>query len=170
MAKKDKKKDKKAEAAMPPFPGVTPPWDTDEVKAKRKAKAKEFAAGMKSFMEKTVEMQKASADGAKDQYDQVFAYMMGLQDGFAAALPEEIPAILGLPTCPVSPKDVAAAVKEFEEMANEYFVKQMDSRVDFFFQTKQKAVDMIPEPPAEEEAAEDEAAEEAPAEEEEKAE
>ena len=163
MAKKDKKKDKKAEAA---FPGMTPPWDNKDAKKKAKAQAKEFASGMKSFMEKTVEMQKASTDGAKDQYDQVFAYMMGLQDGLAAALPDEIPAILGLPALPVSPKDVAAAVKEFEEMANEYFVKQMDSRVDFFFQTKQKAVDMIPEPPAEEEAAEDEAAEEAPAEEE----
>ena len=164
--KKDKKKDKKAEAAMPPFPGVTPPWDTDEVKAKRKAKAKEFAAGMKSFMEKTADMQKASADGVKEQYDQFFAYMMGLQDGIAATLPDDVPTILGMPAFAVSPKDVAAALKEFQEMTNEYLVKQMDSRVDFFFQTKQKAVDMIPEPPAEEEAAEDEAAEEAPAEEE----
>lgn len=167
MAKKDKK-DKKAEAV---FPGMTPPWDNKEAKKKAKAQAKEFAAGMKSFMEKTVEMQKASADGAKDQYDQVFAYMMGLQDGLAAALPEEVPAILGLPALPVSPKDVAAAVKEFEELANEYFVKQMDSRVDFFFESKQKAVDMIPEPAAEEEAAEEEApAEEEKAEDEEKAE
>ena len=168
MAKKDKK-DKKAEAA---FPGMTPPWDTKEAKKKRKAKAKEFAAGMKSFMEKTADMQKASADGVKEQYDQFFAYMMGLQDGIAATLPDDVPTILGMPAFAVSPKDVAAALKEFQEMTNEYLVKQMDSRVDFFFQTQQKAVDMIPEPPAEEEAAEDEAepAEEEAAEDEEKAE
>lgn len=163
MAKKDKKKDKKAEAAMPPFPGMTPPWDTEENKKKRKAKAKELATNMKAFMEKTVDMKKASADGAKDQYDQFFAYMMGVQDGIAASLPDELPAILGLPAPAVSPKDVAQALKEFQEMANDYFVQQMDSRVDFLFQAQQKAVDMIPEPPAEEEAAEDEAADEAEA-------
>ena len=170
--KKDKKKDKNAEAAMPPFPGVTPPWDTDEIKAKRKAKAKEFATNMKTFMEKTVDMKKASADGVKEQYDQFFAYLMGLQDGIAATLPDELPAILGLPAPAISPKDMAAALKEFQEMANDHFVQQMDSRVDFIFQSQQKAVDMIPEPPAEEEAAEDEAesTEEEAAEDEEKAE
>ena len=161
MAKKDKKKDKKAETAMPPFPGMTPPWENEDVKAKRKAKAKEFAANMKSFIEKTTDMKKASADGAKEQYDQFFAYLMGLQDGIAATLPDELPAILGLPAPAVSPKDMAAALKEFQEMANDHFVQQMDSRVDFLFQTQQKAVDMIPEPPAEEEAAEDAPAEEA---------
>ena len=55
------------------------------------------------------------------------------------------------------------SVKEFQEMTNNFFVDQADTKADFVVQSQQKAVEMIPQAPAaEEEAAEEteEAAEE----------
>ena len=109
---------------------------------------------MKSFLNNSIEMQKASADSAKEQFNQLFAYTMGLHDGLATILPGKLPTIPGLPIDPVSPKDLVMYAKEIQELANEHFVKQMDSQVDFFIVAQQKTVEMIPELPDEEEVAE----------------
>ena len=165
MAKKNKK-NKDVQAPM--FPGMFPPvipfpmpvnGDQDEAKAK----AKEFKANAKDVWEKSFDMRKASVDSTKDQFGQFFAYMMDLQDGFIETVPEQLPAIPGLPELPLSPKAFMKACKEYEEMINDYLIKQVDSCVEFVFASEQKAVEMIPQAPAaEEEAAEEteEAAEE----------
>ena len=104
-------------------------------------------------------MRKASADSVKSQFDQFYAYMMEMQDSFAESLPEQLPTAPGMPEPPVTPKAVMKAFKEFEALFNEYIVSQMDARVDFIFQSQQKAIDMIPDAPKDDEA---EAAEDAP--------
>lgn len=163
MAKK-KSGDKKAPTFMPIFPGMMPPWNGKGDKSldtKATAGAKKLSSDMKSFLNNSIEMQKASADSAKEQFNQLFAYTMGLHDGLATILPGKLPTIPGLPIDPVSPKDLVMYAKEIQELANEHFVKQMDSQVDFFIVAQQKTVEMIPELPDEEEieeAAEEEAA------------
>ena len=140
---------------MPPMPNNFPmPGSENAQNAKESAKAKagELAAGMKSILEKNLDMGKAFQDTSKDQYDQFFAYIMDMEDGFAETLPEELPALFGLPVPPVSPKGIAKTVKEFQEMANEHFTEQASSAADFFFDAQQKAVDMVPDAPKAEEA------------------
>ena len=140
---------------MPPMPAAFP-WNgnekAQEAKESAKAKAGELAGGMKSVWEKNLDMGKATVDTTKDQYAQLFAYFMDMEDGFAEMLPEELPALFGLPVPPVSPKGIAKTVKEFQEMANDHFIEQADSCADFFFDAQQKAVDMVPDAPKAEEA------------------
>lgn len=155
MAKKSE--NKKAPTFMPMFPGMMPPWNGKGEKsrdAKPMVGAKKLSSDMKSFLNNSIEMQKASANSAKEQFNQLFAYTMGLHDGLATILPGKLPTIPGLPIDPVSPKDLVLYAKEIQELANEHFVKQMDSQVDFFIVAQQKTVEMIPELPDEEEVAE----------------
>ena len=170
MAKKDKK-NKKANFPMPPFPPMpfpvpVPPMDMSAGDPQKEVmgKAMELTAGAKAAWGKALEMKKATADSSKDQFAQFFAYMMEMQDGFAETLPEQLPTLPGMPEVPVSPKALMKALKEFEEMANDYFIKQIDSCIAFRFEVQEKAMEKIPEAQeaAEgEEAAADEAAEEA---------
>lgn len=148
-------KKKNNAAKMPPFPPMVLPipapfFNGDQEEAK--AKAKEFKASAKDAWEKSFDMRKSSADGAKEQFDQFFAYILDMQDGFIGTLPEQLPAIPGLPECPVSPKGIAKAAKEFEIMFNDYMVKQVEACVAFAFDAEQKAVEMVPAAPAEEQA------------------
>ena len=143
---------------IPPMPGFPGAPNGNGGQEDVKAKAQEIGSNVKSALEKNIDMGKATVDSSKDQANQFFSYMMDMQDGFAASLPDQLPAIPGLPPIPVSPKGVVETLKEFEEMANEHFVEQADSTVDFFFEAQQMALDMIPDPV---EAAEAEAAAEA---------
>ena len=152
MAKKSE--NKKTPTFMPMFPGMMPPWNGKGDKGrdtKATAETKKLSSDMKSFLNNSIEMQKASADSAKEQFNQLFAYTMGLHDGLATILPGKLPTIPGLPIDPVSPKDLVMYAKEIQELANEHFVKQMDSQVDFFIMAQQKTVEMIPELPDEDE-------------------
>ena len=144
---------------MPPMPGFPMGGNANDVKEDAKAKAQGFASTAKTTWGKAADMHKSSIDASKDQFGQFFSYMMDMQDGFADSLPEQLPTIPGMPEVPVSPKAVMKSIKEFEEMANQHFVEQTDSCVDFFFETQQKAMDMIPDAPqaADEEAVEVEA-------------
>ena len=134
---------------MPPIPPVPPmpvfPMgeNADAGKENVKAKAQEFKSNAKATWEKAADMRKSSIDASKDQFGQLFSYMMDMQDGFVEALPEQIPTIPGMPEIPVSPKAIMKAIKEFEEMANKFFVEQADSYLDFLFESEQKAMDMI---------------------------
>ncbi len=150
---------------MPPMPPIPPmpssfPWgfnaNNGQQQQNPNAKTQEFTAGVKSFWEKNVDMQKATMDSTKEQFNQFFAYMMDVQDSFAASLPEQLPAVLpGIPVPPVSPKGIANALKEFEVLANDHIVEQADSCVDFFIQGQQKAITMIPDAPQAAETAEE---------------
>ena len=97
---------------------------------------------LKSFWEKGIEQQKSSKNAAKDQFEQFFGYSQDFLDDFADYLPDELP---WLPSWAKAPKSFRKAAKEWEEMANEYFVAQMDSLTDFFIKSQEKACSQIPE-------------------------
>ena len=90
-------------------------------------------------------MQKSSIENSKDQWNQVYDYMMSMQDTFTESLPDELPALPGilgqLPV--VSPKEFMKDLKEFQEMAKEYFVKQADSIVDVSIKSQEKVCDKV---------------------------
>ncbi len=116
-------------------------WDT--VQKKSKKKAKEFSAEIKSFWEKGIDLQKSSLDKSKDQYDQFFDSMQDAMDSFAEALPEDLPWML---PCFASPKSFRKQMKEWEQMANDYFKEQADTFADFAIKSQEKACEQIPEP------------------------
>ncbi len=166
MAKKDKK-NKKANFPMPPFPPMpfpvpVPPMDMSAGDPQKEVmgKAMELTAGAKAAWGKALEMKKATADSSKDQFAQFFAYMMEMQDGFAETLPEQLPTIPGMPELPVSPKGLVKVLQEYEEMTNDYLVKQVESCIAFYFEVQEKAMEKIPEAPQQAEG-EAEAADEA---------
>ena len=108
----------------------------------------DFMPGMKSFWEQTIEMQKSSIDGSRDQWKQFFNYMMEMHENFEEFMPEELPAMPGMPFAqmfPMSPKSFAKKMKEFQEMANEHFMEQADSMTDFFIKGQKKACEMFPQ-------------------------
>ena len=132
MSKKTKKK-----AGFPMFPGMMFPmpdasdWDWNWNKS-----------DMKSFWEKNIEQQKSSKDASKNQFDQSFEYFQDMLDSFAETLPEELP---WMPSWAKSPTSFRKTMKEWEEMANEYFVEQADLWTDFFIKSQEKACAQIPE-------------------------
>ena len=142
---------------LPPMPGAFPwSWNGSSQRGSRGDKAQELSSNMKSFWEKSIDMQQSSFDSSKDQYGQFFTSMMDLRDSFAESLPDQMPTIPGMPPLPISPKSFMKSMKEWEEMLNEYFVEQTDSWTDFYIQSARKACGMLPEGPdeSEEEAAE----------------
>ena len=68
--------------------------------------------------------------------------MSDMLDSFADALPEELP---WLPPCFQVPKSVRKEMKEWEQMANEFFVQVADSVTDFAIKGQEKACAKIPE-------------------------
>ena len=141
--------EKKAEnGSWPVFP--MPKWDIpdwnwgdwDGNKEKAKEKFDSFKADMKSFWEKGIDLQKSSIDKSKEQYDQFFANFQEMMDDFADSLPEELPL---MPPCFDSPKAFRKAMKEWEEMVNDYFKEQADLRADFAIKGQEKACEQIPE-------------------------
>ncbi|MBO7675842.1 MAG: hypothetical protein J6S63_12680 [Atopobiaceae bacterium] len=136
---------------MAPMPFMFPmagamPWGMDEEADKgAKALAKDFDSNMRSFWEKTIDMQKSSIDASRDQYNQFFSYMMDMQDNFAESLPDEAFSFMGLPPFPISPKAFMGYLKDFEEIANAHFVEQANACTDFFIQGQQKACDIAGE-------------------------
>ena len=120
-------------------------WDWDSQKEKVDEKSQEFKADFKTYWEKAIDIQKSSIDSSKDQFDQFFEYMMGMQDDFVEFFPEELP---WMPSWVKPPKEVRKAMKEFQKMANEYFVAQNDSWADFWIECQEKACAQIPDAPA----------------------
>lgn len=126
---------------LPPIPGA--PWNSDEdAEDSPKKKAKKLRSDVQTAWEKSIDMQKSSIDSSKKQYGEFFDYFTGMMDDFADALPEELPF---MPPCFASPKDVRKSMKEFEAMANEHFITQMDNMTDFFLQSQEKACENLPE-------------------------
>lgn len=101
----------------------------------------DFNSGLIKFWKQTIEAQKASLEGTRDQWNQFFEYNMDMWDTFAEFLPDEVPVLPGLPT--VSPKNVVKRVKKFQEMANEHIQQQADTAVDFAIKGQEQACDMV---------------------------
>ncbi len=133
MSKKDKKK-----AGFPMFPMPDPSdWDWDW----------DFDWGwdmsdFKSFWGKGIDQQKSSKDAAKDQFEQFFDFFQDTMDDFVEFLPEELP---WAPSWAKPPKEVRKAVKEWEKMANDFFVEQADLVTDFVIKSQEKACEQLPE-------------------------
>ena len=139
---------KKSDNGWPEFPMWDPSeWDWadwDGNKEKAKAKAKDFRNDFQSFWEKGIDWQKSAIDNSKDQYEQFFASMQDAMDSFAEFLPEEMP---WMPPCFASPKSFRKTMKEWENMANDYFKQQADTLSDFAIKSQEKACEDLPEVP-----------------------
>ena len=136
--KKMSKKTKKAAFPMlPPLPafGVSewPDWDWDWGWGK---------SAIKSNWEKSIDRQKSYIDGSKDQYDRFFENMSDMLDSFAESLPEDLP---WTPWWFDSPVDFREAMKEWEDMANDYLKEIADSWTELAIKTQEKACEQIPE-------------------------
>ena len=137
IMKGENKMSKKNKAAfpMPPLPGIE--WDQDW----------DWDWGwnssdFKSNWEKAIGVQKSSIESSKDQYTQFFDYMTGMLDTFADSLPEELP---WMPSWAKPPKSVRKEMKEWEKMANDFFVEMTDSWTSFVIESQEKACEKIPE-------------------------
>ncbi len=134
-------KEEKYTVTMPPFPMPDPSdW------------AKQLgwnAPNFKEEWEKAIDWQKSNVDATKDQYSQFFGYMSDMLDSFVDAIPEETP--WDASWCK-PPKSVRKEMKEWEQMANDFFVEMADSWTDFIIQGQEKACSKIPEAEASAEA------------------
>jgi hypothetical protein len=99
---------------------------------------------VKAAWEKSIDRQKSNLDASKDQYIQFFGYMSDMLDSFADALPEELPG-MPMPSWVKPPKSVRKEMKEWEQMANDFFVEITDQWADFVIQSQEKACGKIPE-------------------------
>ncbi len=150
MMKGDGKMSKK-KAAFPMFPmleefdwGWEWDWGWDKFQEKTDEKFGEFKGDAKTKWEKAIDLQKSAVDSSKDQYTQFFEYMSEMLDTFAESLPEELP---WMPSWAKAPKSFRKTMKEWEKMANDFFVQQADSITDFAIKSQEKACAQIPEAP-----------------------
>ena len=140
---------------MPMFRGgVRPrpfaPWgmsgNTDSAKeeSENNTRKENMKSAMKSALTQRNERKKSTADNRREQWMQFFDYMMKMQDTFAASLPEDtssLPPFVQM--LPITPKAFMERLKKFETMANEHFLAQADSVMDFYFKRQEKFFDMI---------------------------
>ena len=104
-------------------------WPADKDESKKQWKG--FRANVETFFEQLQDIQEAYVEAQKEAWNKIFPKIMAMQDKFTEALPEKLPTPPGMPESPVSPKEVAGKVKEFQEMANKLVVEQADSAIDF---------------------------------------
>ena len=120
---------------------------TDEdAKAERNTQKENVKSTVKSAWKQRNDRKKTTADNRKEQWKQFFDYMMERQDMFAALIPDDtsfLPPFVQM--FPVSPKAFIEYLKEFEIMANEHFVAQVDSAMDFYFKGREKLFDIVSE-------------------------
>ena len=129
-----KNKEKNAFPAMPAWD-----WDNEE----QKAKWKEFKANAEKLWDQYEDMQKAAKKAWKDQWETFFAQLMGMEQTFADALPDEKISVPGMPAAPVSPKEVVEKAKEFQEKANAQVVEQADNAFERRMQRQQQVKEMV---------------------------
>ncbi len=103
------------------------PADMDE----SKKQWKDFRANVETFFEQLQDIQEAYVEAQKEAWNKIFPKIMAMQDKFTETLPEKLPTPPGMPESPVSPKEVAGKVKEFQEMANKHVAEQADAAIDF---------------------------------------
>lgn len=123
--------DKKKKKEMKDFTDFAAMWGWPADKDERKKQWKEFRANMETLFDQLQDIQKTYVEAKKEAWNKVFPKLMGIQDKFAESLPEKMPTPPGMPESPVSPKEVAGKVKEFQKMANKYAVEQADAVIDF---------------------------------------
>ena len=99
---------------------------------------------LKSAWKQKTDRKKSNADNRREQWKKYFDYRMELQDTFTDFLPDDISALPALlQKLPVSPKDFMKQLKEFQIMANEHFLEQVDSLMDFYFKGQERIYDLV---------------------------
>ena len=121
----------------------------------KKERKENIKSTLKTFWMQNIDMQKASMESCKEQWNQFFAYMMEIQDTFSSSMPDDTSSM----PFAISPKAFMKWVKEFQEMANDHFVEQTDSLADFLIKGQQQLYDMVDSATTKEAADEDQEAE-----------
>lgn len=85
---------------------------------------KEFKANMEKLWDQYEEAQKATREAWKEQWEKTFAQFMEMQKTVAETLPDEKPAMPGMPAAPVSPKEIAEKMVQLQEKANASAMEQ----------------------------------------------
>jgi len=104
----------------------------------------DYTFDLNKFWEQVIDAQKTSISGTKDQWNRFFEHMMDMQDTFTESLPEELPTLPGFPKMSgISPKGIMKQLKGFQEMVNDYCVKQADAAADFSIKGQEKVCDAV---------------------------
>ena len=131
---------------VPPMPFAPMPGkeneEAEDVKEKINSQKENLKSTVKSAWAQRNDRRKATADSRREQLKQRLDYMQEMQDTFAASFPDEMPYAQMLP---IDPKAFIGWLKEFQIMANEYFLAQMDSAMDFYFKGQEQFFDMVSE-------------------------
>ena len=104
-----------------------------------------FIAEVETFFDQLQDIQKTYVEAKKEAWNKIFPKIMAMQDKFAETLPEKLPTPPGMPESPVSPKEIAGKVKEFQETANKHAVEQADAVIDFAKQQQEQVKTVVTE-------------------------
>ena len=99
-------------------------------------------ANIMTFLGQMIDLQKSAIKSSKSQMEQVMDDFMKIQDNFTASLPEEVPAVPGLPAPAMTPKEVMKQVKKFQEMSRKHIIEQADSVADFAIKSQEQGRDV----------------------------
>jgi len=129
---------------MLPMMPMMPPMPFMKNNDDEEATAGDFSFDLNKFWEQVIDAQRTSISGTKDQWNRFFEHMMDMQDTFTESLPEELPTLPGFPQMPaISPKGIMKQLKGFQEMVNDYCVKQADAAADFSIKGQEKVCDAV---------------------------
>ena len=133
---------------MPPMPFA--PWNAwgkkgnqNTVKGSDSTTKDNIKSMLKSFWMQNIDMQRSTVETGREQWNQFFTYMMEMQDTFTAMMPDDISSLPFAQLFFISPKAFMKWMRDFQEMANDHFVEQADSLVDFFIQGQEQVYDMV---------------------------
>ena len=118
-------------------------WPVDKEEGKKQWK--DFRSNMETFFDQLQDIQKTYVEAKKEAWNKIFPKIMAMQDKFAETLPEKLPTPPGMPESPVSPKEIAGKVKEFQETANKHAVEQADAVIDFAKQQQEQVKTVVTE-------------------------
>ena len=132
------------------FPMPFIPWKMPENKNNAKVEGEDckqkenVKSTLKSAWKQKRDRKKTTADNRREQWKRYFDYRIKMQDTFAASLPDDLS---GLPPflqmLPMSPRAFMEQVKEFQILANEHFIEQADSVMDFFLKGQEQFFDLV---------------------------
>ena len=148
---------------VPPMPFAPNGWfgAPNRKEGDNGARKDGFKSMLKSFWMQNIDMQKSSVDNGKKQWNQLFEYILEMQETISASMPDDTSSLPFAQMFAMSPKAFMKALEDFQKMANDHLVEQADSVADFFIQGQQKAYDMVSSAMASAEARKEEAAQEA---------
>ena len=148
---------------VPPMPFAPNGWfgAPNRKEGDNGARKDGFKSMLKSFWMQNIDMQKSSVDNGKKQWNQLFEYILEMQETISASMPDDTSSLPFAQMFAMSPKAFMKALEDFQKMANDHLVEQADSVADFFIQGQQKAYDMVTSAMASAEARKEEAAQEA---------